>query len=93
MLALAQGDWAEARAAAEAARSDWQALALRGEQAMALRQLGILELMRGQPDGARVLFEEGLVAARTVGDRIGEGLNLWRMAQAQIRLEKVVDGE
>jgi DNA-binding CsgD family transcriptional regulator/tetratricopeptide (TPR) repeat protein len=48
---------------------------------MALRQLGILELMRGQPDAARVLFEEGLVAARAVGDRIGEGLNLWGMAQ------------
>ncbi len=81
LLALAQGDWAAARTGAEAARGDWQVLGLRGEEALALRQLGILDLMRGDADAARALFEEGLVTARAVGHRVGEGLNLWGIAQ------------
>jgi tetratricopeptide (TPR) repeat protein len=81
LLALAQGDWAAARLAAESARRDWQALGMRGEEALALRQLGILELMDDKPDAARALFEQGLDAARDVGHAIGEGLNLWGLAQ------------
>jgi predicted ATPase/DNA-binding CsgD family transcriptional regulator/transcriptional regulator with XRE-family HTH domain len=81
LLALAQGDWAAARTGAEAARGDWQALGLRGEEALALRQLGILDLMRGDAEAARALFEEGVATARGAGHRVAEGLNLWGIAQ------------
>jgi tetratricopeptide (TPR) repeat protein len=81
LLALAQGDRMAAHAAAHAAWSNWQALGRRGEESLALRQLGILALLQGDPDAARACFEQGLAAARAAGHPIGEGLNLWGRAQ------------
>ena len=87
LLALAQGERAAAEAAAHAARSDWQAVGRRGEESLALRQLGILALLRGEPDVARTWFEAGLDAARAAGHRVGEGLNLWGLAQVSAHQE------
>lgn len=83
LLALAQGDWEKARVAAEAARDDWRSVGLAGESALALRQLGILKLIGGEPGAALAEFQQGLEAARSVGHRIAEGLNLWGIAQVQ----------
>jgi non-specific serine/threonine protein kinase len=41
----------------------------------------MLALLRGEPDVARRLFEEGVAAARAVAHRSAEGMNLWGLAQ------------
>jgi tetratricopeptide (TPR) repeat protein len=48
---------------------------------LALRQLGILSLIRGETDVARSLLEAGLAQARAAGNRVSEALNLWGLAQ------------
>jgi len=73
LLALGQGDWEVARSAAEVARNDWHGLGLIGEEALALRQIGILQLMRGEAGAARASFEEGLDAVYARHHRLAEG--------------------
>jgi predicted ATPase/DNA-binding CsgD family transcriptional regulator len=81
LLAMAAGDFAAAESAGEQARGDWHALGRSDEESMALRQLGMLALMRGQSDLARNRFETGASVARAANHRAGEGLNVWGLAQ------------
>ena len=91
LLSLAQGDWAAAEVAAESARHDWQALGRRDQESLALRQLGMLALLRRDIGTAQARFDEGLSAAREAGHRVAEGLNLWGFAQLSVSQGAVAD--
>ncbi|MBV9169869.1 MAG: AAA family ATPase, partial [Chloroflexi bacterium] len=81
LLAMAGGDFTDAESAGEQARADWHALGRADEEALALRQLGILALIRGHVDQARDRFATGASLARAGHHLAGEGLNLWGLAQ------------
>jgi ATP/maltotriose-dependent transcriptional regulator MalT len=85
ILALVQGDGPTGHAAAERARAEFRALGMGGEEAFAIYLLGLVPLLRGQPDLAHDHFDAGLETARAAGHSVSEGMNRWGLAMLSAR--------
>ncbi len=71
MLAVYQGDYADASELLNASLETCRLLGYQGETALSLNSLGVLANNRGDYEQATALFEESLAIRRELGDRRG----------------------